>query len=383
MTSETVLACEEVGKDYHIFADGDGWRLVFHPAGAPPPVFPVLREVSLAIPRGRFVAVMGFNGAGKSTLLRVMGGLYRPSRGRVVHLGARSAAIYELGMSSRAMQSGRSYAREFLELLETPARRIPALLHEIHEFSELGGRFEMPLFTYSTGMRARLFFATATADPCDLYLIDEVLAVGDEHFRHKCWRLLRERRRQGAAGVFVTHDVEAVLKLCSEAYLLDQGRIVASGPAPEIARLYQKAPPMLRQARFLLPSGQVFHAEAGRKTRLIIPIETTLATPVECSYAVDRYTPEGGWELLLLGEYTPVASTPGRHQVILEWDPMPLGQGDYHLNLALVHHNADHALVSQDRRSWLIDGDPCLLRVSAPEPTGVLHIPWRWEEGRP
>ena len=177
------------------------------------------------MPKGQFVGVLGRNGAGKSTLLRVVGGVYAADTGQVMVNGAMSS-IYELGLVGNPELTGRTYANRLLTVHGFPRSQRAAMIADIHEFSELGDRFEDPVLTYSAGMTARLFFSTATAGSYDVYLLDEILAVGDKHFQAKCWRRLRDRISQGASGVLVTHDWAAILRMCETAYVLEGGKVI-------------------------------------------------------------------------------------------------------------------------------------------------------------
>src|SRR3954469_935343 len=230
MSVAIAITCRGVSKAFALVDGGNAWRLVFGSA-KDVPIFQALRDISFDVPKGQFVGVLGRNGAGKSTLLRVIGGVYAADRGSVSVDGALSG-LYELGLVGNPELTGRAYADRLLNVHGFSERDRAAMIADIHEFSELGDRFDDPVLTYSAGMTARLFFSTATAGHYEVYLLDEILSVGDQHFQAKCWRRLRDRVSRGASGVLVTHDWSAILKMCETAHILESGRITFSGPAP-------------------------------------------------------------------------------------------------------------------------------------------------------
>jgi lipopolysaccharide transport system ATP-binding protein len=148
------------------------------------------------------------------------------------------SGLYELGLVGNPHLAGRQYAERLLSVHGFNLRRRAAMIADIHDFSELGDRFEDPVQTYSAGMGARLYFAAATAGHHDVYLFDEILAVGHQHFQSKCWRRLRERLSGGASGILVIHDWSAILRMCETAHILERGQILYSGPADKAVRRY-------------------------------------------------------------------------------------------------------------------------------------------------
>src|SRR6478735_8904152 len=183
MSLAVAITCKGVSKRFALVDHGSAWRLAFG-ARAGLSVFEALRDISFSVPKGQFVGVLGRNGAGKSTLLRVVGGVYSADKGRIAVKGALSG-LYELGLVGNPQLTGRAYAERLLTVHGFGARQRSVMIADIHDFSELGDRYEDPVLTYSAGMTARLFFSTATAGEYDVYLLDEILAVGDKHFQAK------------------------------------------------------------------------------------------------------------------------------------------------------------------------------------------------------
>ncbi|HCU89409.1 MAG TPA: sugar ABC transporter ATP-binding protein, partial [Gammaproteobacteria bacterium] len=228
MSGVIPIGCSRLNKSFELVDAGSTWRFLLPRSWNKR--FSALVDVTIEVPKGQIVGILGRNGAGKSTLLRTIGGIYAPDSGQLAIKGS-LAGLYELGASYNQELTGRQYARRLFSLFGIKAERMPVLIDDAQEFSELGVRFDDYIFTYSAGMAARLFFAVATADSYDVYLIDEVLAVGDQHFQAKCWRRLRDRLSGGASGLLVTHDWSAVLRLCRRAYILERGRISYTGPS--------------------------------------------------------------------------------------------------------------------------------------------------------
>jgi ABC-2 type transport system ATP-binding protein len=198
-----------------------------------------LREVTLDVPPGRALGVIGSNGAGKSTLLRLTAGILQPSRGVVTTRG-RVAPIIELGTGFEFELSGRENIFFNGALLGRSWAEMNDRVDEIISFAELESFIDNPIRTYSTGMVARLAFSIATTVEADILLLDEVLSVGDQRFREKCSRRMDAFRDAGVTILFVSHDGEAVERVCDEAIWLRDGRMEAHGPAGEVVRTYSQ-----------------------------------------------------------------------------------------------------------------------------------------------
>jgi ABC-type polysaccharide/polyol phosphate transport system ATPase subunit len=198
-----------------------------------------LRDVSLSIAEGETVGIVGRNGAGKSTLLKVVSGVLKPTRGSL-HRRGWVAPILELGTGFDYELTG--YENIYLNalLLGRQRREIDERLAGIVEFSGLADFIRSPIRNYSSGMLARLGFSIATAWKPDLLILDEILGVGDARFLKRCERRLEEFHEAGTTILIVSHDPEAVRKNCQRALWLEQGRLVAEGPAGEILERYRE-----------------------------------------------------------------------------------------------------------------------------------------------
>ncbi|MGQ9532531.1 MAG: ABC transporter ATP-binding protein [Desulfotomaculales bacterium] len=199
--------------------------------------FWALKGVSLRVPRGATVGLIGRNGSGKSTLLKIISRILYPTRGRVrVH--GRVSTLLELGAGFHPDFTGRENIYLNASILGLTRREINGRLEKIIEFAELGEFIDNPVRNYSSGMYMRLGFAVAVHVDPDILLIDEVLAVGDLPFQEKCLKKIREFKERGTTIVFVTHAPKQVAELCDYALWLDRGEVRLQGPAAEVARAY-------------------------------------------------------------------------------------------------------------------------------------------------
>lgn len=210
--------------------------------GPRPPVLvtSALRDVSLTVPRGRTVGLVGRNGSGKSTLLKLVTGIYRPTTGSV-EVNGRISALLELGAGFHPDFSGRENITVNAIILGMSRREIRQRMEEIISFSELGDFIDQPVRTYSSGMYARLAFSVATHVDPDLLIIDEILSVGDEHFSRKSAAKMDEFRRAGKTTLLVTHDLAILQQRCDEAAWLDAGVLRAYGDPSFVVSEYRKA----------------------------------------------------------------------------------------------------------------------------------------------
>lgn len=180
----------------------------------------ILRDVSFTLPDARGIAVIGRNGAGKSTLLRLIAGTLQPDAGRVVMDETISWPMGFAGGFHPAL-TGRQNTR-FVARIH--GRDATALERFVEDFAELGSAFHQPVETYSTGMRARLAFATSIGIDFDCYLVDEIIGVGDAAFRRKCQRSFRQRLRR-ARVLMVSHNADTLRVFCQSALLIEAGRL--------------------------------------------------------------------------------------------------------------------------------------------------------------
>lgn len=196
-----------------------------------------VRDVSFTVTHGEALGVIGHNGAGKSTILKLLAGVTDPTSGRI-SLTGRFAALIELGAGFHPDLTGRENVYLNGSILGLSRAEIDRKLDSIVDFAGLERFIDMPVKRFSSGMYARLGFAVAAHAEPEVLLIDEVLSVGDYAFQQKCLRKMEEFRRQGTVIVFVSHDMNAIVSLCSSAILMQAGQVVATGTPPDVVKAY-------------------------------------------------------------------------------------------------------------------------------------------------
>ena len=201
--------------------------------------FQALEDISMEIGRGETVGVIGRNGSGKSTLLQIIASIITPTSG-MVEIKGRVAALLELGSGFDPEFTGRENVYLNGAVLGLSKKEIDQRFEEIESFAGIGRFIDHPVKLYSSGMYVRLAFATAINVNPDILLIDEALAVGDMYFQHRCMRKIREIQESGKTIFFVTHDTGAIVKLCTKAVLLEQGRMVCMGKPDDVVQDYYK-----------------------------------------------------------------------------------------------------------------------------------------------
>jgi ABC-2 type transport system ATP-binding protein len=199
----------------------------------------VLESISFHVERGESFGIMGRNGCGKSTLLRILAGIYRPDRGRVA-VSAPMTPILGLGLGWNAELSARDNLLLTGTAMGMTLRQMHQRFDEIIAFAELEPFVDLQLKFYSSGMSARLAYAIAFGAVREVLLLDEIFAVGDQGFLHKCHTRFRELHEKGHTLVLVSHGTEAIETFCTRGILIDRGRIVFAGPSAEVAARYQQ-----------------------------------------------------------------------------------------------------------------------------------------------
>lgn len=203
----------------------------------PDETFTALKGVSFTVPTGATYGIIGRNGSGKSTMLKCVAGITRPTSGTLT-VNGRISALIELGAGFHPEISGRENVFINGIMLGLSKREIARRFDEIVEFAELQDFIDAPVKTYSSGMYMRLGFAVAIHVDPDILLVDEVLAVGDEGFTHKCLDKFAEFRRRGKTILLVTHSLGLVERFCDEALWIDEGVAKASGDPRSVVAAY-------------------------------------------------------------------------------------------------------------------------------------------------
>jgi teichoic acid transport system ATP-binding protein len=197
----------------------------------------VLNNINLEINKGESIALFGKNGSGKSTLLRVMSQIIEADKGSV-QINGNISPLLGLGVGLEYELSGIENIRLVCALMGISKKEIEKLIPEIIDFSELGDAINWQVKRYSTGMMARLAFSIAIIKQPDILLIDEVLAVGDAGFQHKCLKKIEEIKEKGATIIFVSHSIQEAKTICSKGVLINNGTIEFVGNIDEVSKLY-------------------------------------------------------------------------------------------------------------------------------------------------
>ncbi len=239
--NEAVIEVRGVGKDYHLYRKPsdrakealDPRRRSYHTD------FHALQEVDLVVNRGETVGILGRNGSGKSTLLKILTGVTSPTSGSVSVKG-KVAALLELGAGFNLEMTGMENIYLNGTMQGMSRSQMEGVVPAIVEFADIGEFIDQPVKTYSSGMFVRLAFALAINVDPDVLIVDEALSVGDIYFQSKCYRKFEEFKKAGRTILFVTHDMNSMLKYCDRAMVLDHGKKLGEGTAKEMVDLYKR-----------------------------------------------------------------------------------------------------------------------------------------------
>ena len=210
----------------------------------------VLKDINLTIKNGEAVGLIGVNGSGKSTLLKLMTKIIYPNQGKITTNG-KLTSLLELGAGFHPDFSGRENIYFNASIFGLTRKKIDERIDKIIEFSELGSYIDNPVRTYSSGMYMRLAFAVAINVDADILLVDEVLAVGDQHFQDKCIAKMKELKEEGKTMVFVTHSLSTVKDFCNRAIWLSNGEIKMDGEPDTVIDKYLEEIKFLALSNFI------------------------------------------------------------------------------------------------------------------------------------
>ncbi len=202
--------------------------------------FWALRDVSFELGQGEVLGVIGPNGAGKSTLLKILARITEPSEGDA-YIHGRVGSLLEVGTGFHPELSGRDNVYLNGALLGMRRREIAAKFDDVVDFAGIGRFIDMPVKRYSSGMYVRLAFAVAAHLEPEILLIDEVLSVGDHAFQQRCIGRMGEIAHSGRTILYVSHSLASVAALCTQACLLEHGKVVYHGPVDEALNRYHES----------------------------------------------------------------------------------------------------------------------------------------------
>lgn len=239
--SEYAITVDNVTKTFKLYSDKPSTlkeRLVFWKRNKTE-VHTVLKDINLKIKKGETVALIGTNGSGKSTLLKLMTKIIYPNKGEIKTDG-KLTSLLELGAGFHPDFTGRENIYFNASIFGLTAREIDNRVQDIIDFSELGEFIDSPIRTYSSGMYMRLAFSVAINVDAEILLIDEILAVGDQHFQEKCFTKLDELKNSDKTIVIVSHSLDSVKKLCKRAIWIYNGEVKMDGKVDKVIDEYLK-----------------------------------------------------------------------------------------------------------------------------------------------
>jgi ABC-type polysaccharide/polyol phosphate transport system ATPase subunit len=236
--NEPAISLVDVSKRY-VYRESGGQRLarLFSDKSKNQIETYALKNVSLEIPKGQSLGILGANGAGKSTLLQIIGGIILPSSGNVDVSGSLGLML-ELGAGFNPEFSGRENTTIYCSLQGLKGQELRDSVEAIHQFSEIGASFDRPMKTYSSGMFMRVAFSASILAKPEILIVDEALSVGDIYFQLKCEKKVREFIEQGGTFVLVAHSTNTVLNLCNSVLILDKGELLYHGDVKKGIDLY-------------------------------------------------------------------------------------------------------------------------------------------------
>lgn len=240
MDKDNAIEVRNMTKSFRLYSDGAKTlkeRLVRKKSDSQ--VKTVLEDISLDIRKGETVALIGTNGSGKSTLLKAMTKILYPNKGTIETQG-KLTSLLELGAGFHPDFTGRENIYFNAAVFGMTRSEIDKRIDDIIEFSELGPFIDEPVRTYSSGMYMRLAFSVAINVDADILLIDEILAVGDQHFQNKCFDKLEELRDSDKTIVIVSHSLDTVQSLCTRAVWIYHGRLRLDGDPAYVIKQYLK-----------------------------------------------------------------------------------------------------------------------------------------------
>lgn len=237
--SDIAIKLENISKFYKLYNDHkDRLKEALHPLHKVyHKKFYALKKINLEVRKGEVLGIVGRNGAGKSTLLKLISQIIQPSSGKV-SVNGKVSALLELGSGLNPEFTGIQNIYFSGTMMGFSREEMKNKVDDIVNFADIGDFIDQPLKTYSSGMQARLGFALAINMNPKILILDEVLSVGDELFRRKCYARMEEFFKSGCTVLFVSHSVSAVNQICSRVILLDHGELILEGPSLLATRYY-------------------------------------------------------------------------------------------------------------------------------------------------
>jgi len=366
----TAIALDNVSKVYRLYAtpmekalDVFGINRLLWWRKPRYELFWALRNISLTVPKGQRLGIIGSNGAGKSTLLKIISERIAPSSGKVTVNGTIQSLML-LGVGFHPDFSGRQNIRASLSLQGLSGTAIADVERDVIEFSELGEYIDQPVRTYSAGMYARLAFSTATAIKPDILIVDEILGAGDAYFAGKSLERMRTLTEDsGATVLLVSHDMGSIQAFSQRVIWMEHGEIQADGDPLEISKAYYKyqhnrelekayakvksttiadssnKTTRIERVRFLNSLGQEIQGIVEGESLTVEIFYQSLTRVVEPEFAMTFYTYDGR---RICHANTALAGTRidqiiGTGIIRFRFDPFPVGPGEYVVSTGIFH----------------------------------------------
>ncbi len=239
--SDIAIKLEDVSKFYKLYNEPkDRLKEALHPFGKKlHRKFYALKNINLELKKGEILGIVGRNGSGKSTLLKLISGIIQPGSGKLI-VNGKISALLELGSGLNPEFDGLQNIYFSGTMMGFTREEMKEKIDDIVAFADIGDFIHQPLKAYSSGMKARLGFALAINMAPEILILDEVLSVGDELFRRKCYAKMEEFFKSGCTVLYVSHSVNTVNEICSRAILIDKGELILEGPAKLVTGHYEK-----------------------------------------------------------------------------------------------------------------------------------------------
>jgi len=239
--STVVIKLNEISKKYKLFDDKKArMKEALHPLKKQyHKDFYALNNINLEVRKGEILGIVGMNGSGKSTLLKIISGIIQPSEG-TISVSGHVVPLLELGSGFNPEFTGLENIYFYNSIHGYSRKQTDAILDSILDFAEIGSFVHQPLKTYSSGMKARLAFAVSVNIDPDILILDEVLSVGDELFRRKCYARMEEFFNAGKTILFVSHSAQAINQMCTRTIFLNGGEIILEGPTKMVTAQYER-----------------------------------------------------------------------------------------------------------------------------------------------
>lgn len=348
--------------------------------------FDALKNISFELKQGESLGIIGPNGAGKSTLLRILGGVIEPSDGEVIVRG-KVHALFELSSGFSPYLSGRENVFQKAAMMGLSEREIHARFDEILGFSGIEEFIDQPLHTYSMGMQARLAFAVATSIDADIFLIDEILSVGDEYFQGQCRRRIHEILGRGKSAIVVTHALDAYLRMCNRGIYLEKGAVMATGDPLIVAEQYISTFPNYNAPR---PTGitisrvEQIHESTGIRVLVYYQAFENIQDLV-VTVLLEKIDPLIGWETCfrVTSENVKMENIRKGETGVVEMQLINVrivGRGRYYVSAALhsVSNNLNNLNSFYDSFSWTMKDFNSYMDIESGE-SAIFDVPARWQ----